>query len=111
VPLEGHWQRINTPLRETTPRERLLVRGLIAIFVSAAIVTVVVLIATCGGSGSVAGYSSGSHCVQVDVPSTMGGSGIHACGKDAATFCRGPLAHSSDLRGRALPACREAGYQ
>jgi hypothetical protein len=109
VPLEGHWQRVNTPLRDTTPRERLLVRGLLAALSAGVIVTVVVLIATGGGSG--AGSASGAHCVQVDVPSTMGGSGIHACGSDAAAFCRGPLAHSSDLRGRALPACRAAGYE
>jgi dihydropyrimidinase len=24
VPLEGHWQKVNTPLRETTRREKLL---------------------------------------------------------------------------------------
>ena len=110
MPLECHGERINTPLRETTPRERLLLRGLVAALAAAAIGTVVVLIVTSGGSGSMSGSSAGSNCVQIDVPSTMGGSGIHACGKQAATFCSGPLAHSSDLRGRALPACRQAGY-
>jgi hypothetical protein len=108
VPLEGHWQRVNTPLRETTARERLLVRALVALLGIGAVVGVVVVIATSGGS---AGAGAANGCVNVDVPSTMGGSAIHACGKDAQSFCRGPLAHSSDLRGRALPACRAAGYE
>jgi hypothetical protein len=104
VPMEGHWKRVNTPLRETTARERLLVRGVVALLAIAVITSVVVLIATSGGS------ESAGNCVDVDVPSTMGGSAIHACGADARAFCRGPLAHSSDLRGRALPACRDAGF-
>ena len=104
MPLEGHWERVNTPLRETTPRERLLVRVLVAALGLAAITAIIVVIVTSGGSGTAAG------CVKVDVPSTMGGSAINACGEDAKTFCRGPLAHSSALRGRALPACRDAGY-
>jgi hypothetical protein len=111
VPLEGHWQRVNTPLRETTPRERWIVRALVGLLAGAALVGAVVLIATSSGSGSgTGGTGSAAGCVNVDVPSTMGGSAIHACGKNAQTFCRGPLAHSSDLRARALAACREAGY-
>ena len=104
MPLEGHWQRVNTPLRETTRRERVLVRVVLAITGVAVMAALVVFIATNGGSGTAAG------CVRVDVPSTMGGSGINACGDDAVKFCRGALAHSTDLRARALPACREAGY-
>jgi hypothetical protein len=104
VPMEGHWKRVNTPLRETTARERLLVRGLLAVLAAAALAALVVLIATSGGS------SGSSDCVDVDVPSTMGGSAIHACGSDARTFCSGPLAHSADLRARALPECRDAGF-
>jgi hypothetical protein len=104
VPLQGHWQRVNTPVRETTPRERVLVRAIAALVGIAVGATIVVLIATNGGSGTAAG------CVNVDVPSTMGGSAIHACGKDAADFCRGPVAHDPSLRGSALPKCRDAGY-
>jgi hypothetical protein len=104
VPLEGHWERLNTPLRETTPRERWLVRVLVASLGLAAVTAIVVVIVTSGGSDTAPG------CVKVDVPSTMGGSTINACGQDARTFCRGPLAHSSALRGTALPACRDAGY-
>jgi len=105
MPMQGHWKRVNTPLRETTRRERLLVRGLLTVLAAAAIASIIVLITTSGGS------SGSGACVDVDVPSTMGGSAIHACGSEARTFCRGPLAHSSDLRARALAECRAAGFE
>ena len=107
MPLQGHWQRVNTPLRETTPRERLLVRVLLALVGAAVVAAIVVAIATSGGSN---GGGTAQGCVRVDVPSTMGGSTIHACGSRAAQFCRGPIAHDPSLRGVALPRCREAGY-
>jgi hypothetical protein len=107
VPLQGHWQRVNTPLRETTSRERLLVRALLTVLGIAVIAAVVVAIVTSGGSN---GGGAAEGCVRVDVPSTMGGSAIHACGSRAAQFCRGPVAHDPSLSGVALPRCREAGY-
>lgn len=107
MPLEGHWKRTNTPLRETTGRERLIVRATLAIVGIAVIAAIVVAIATSGGSN---GGGAAQGCVRVDVPSTMGGSTIHACGAQAAEFCRGPIAHDPSLRGVALPRCRQAGY-
>lgn len=107
MPLEGHWQRVNTPLRETTGRERLLVRALLAVLGIAVVAAIIVAIATSGGSN---GGGTAEGCVRVDVPSTMGGSTIHACGSRAAEFCRGPVAHDPSLRNVALPRCREAGY-
>lgn len=107
MPLQGHWDRVNTPLRETTGRERLLVRVLLAVVGIAVLAAIVMAIAT--GSGSNGGGTA-EGCVRVDVPSTMGGSTIHACGSRAAEFCRGPIAQDPALRGVALPQCREAGY-
>jgi hypothetical protein len=107
VPLEGHYQRVNTPLRETTGRERLIVRALLVIIGIAVLAAIVVAIATSGGSD---GGGTAQGCVRVDVPSTMGGSTIHACGARAAEFCRGPIAHDPSLSGVALPRCREARH-
>jgi len=103
VPLQGHWNRVNTPLRETTGRERWLVRIVAGVLGIGVVAAVVVAMTTSGG-----GTDSG--CVRVDVPSTMGGSTIHACGAQGAAFCRGPVAHDPSLRATALPRCREAGY-
>jgi hypothetical protein len=107
VPLQGHWDRVNTPLRETTGRERLLVRIVLAVVGIAVLAAIVVAIATGGGSN---GGGTAEGCVRVDIPSTMGGSTIHACGRRAAEFCSGPIAHHPSLSGVALPRCREAGY-
>ena len=107
MPLEGHWKRTNTPLRETTRRERVLVRAVLAVTAIVVVVAIVVAIATSGGSK---GGGAAPGCVRVDVPSTMGGSTIHACGSRAAQFCGGPIAHDPSLRNVALPRCREAGY-
>jgi hypothetical protein len=104
VPLQGHWQRVNTPLRKTTGRERLLVRAVAVVVGIAVVATIVVAIAT-NGSGTSPG------CVQIDVPSTMGGSTIHVCDEKAAAFCRSSLAHQPPLNGTALPKCRAAGYE
>jgi hypothetical protein len=107
VPLQGHWQRVNQPLRETTPRERLLVRIVLAAVGIATVAAIVVAIATSGGSNG-GGVAEG--CVSVEVGSTMGGGRLHPCGARAAEFCRGPIAHDPSVRGTALPQCREAGY-
>jgi hypothetical protein len=107
VPLEGHWKRVNTPLRETTGRERLIVRVVLAVVGVAVIAAIVVAIVTSGGSNG-AGTAQG--CVSVEVGSTMGGGRIHPCGAAAAEFCRGPIAHDPSLSGVALPQCRQAGY-
>ena len=107
MPLEGHWQRVNTPLRETTGRERLLVRILLVALGIAVVAAIVVAIATSGGS-SKSGTAEG--CIRVEVPSTTGGAVVNPCGAAAAQFCRGPVAHDPSLRGVALPQCREAGY-
>jgi hypothetical protein len=103
VPLQGQWQRINTPLRKTTARERRIVWVFSALLGAAAIATIVVAIAT-------SGPSLPAGCIQVEIPSTMGGSTTRLCGQDAASFCRSPAAHSPPLNGTALPKCRDAGY-
>lgn len=107
VPLEGHWERMNTPLRETTPRERLLVRIVLAVLVVAAIATGVVAIATRNNGTS--GNPLAAGCIRIEAPSTMGGSSSDLCGHEAASFCRSAAAHSPPLDSTALPRCRDAG--
>jgi hypothetical protein len=106
MPLEGHWDRLNTPLRETTSRERRILRVVVALVAAAALASVIVAVATSGSGGS----ATAARCVDLDVPSTMGGSTIHACGADAVAFCRSPLANKPPLAEAAQARCREAGY-
>jgi hypothetical protein len=103
VPLEGHWKRVNTPLRETTARERWLVRVVAALVAAAAVATVIVAIVT-------SGPSTPAGCIRLDVPSTMGGGSPQFCGSAARTFCGSSAAHQPPLNSSALPKCREAGF-
>jgi hypothetical protein len=77
VPVEGHWERANTPLRA---RDR---RVLVVVAVVAALaVGLGVAYALRSPARSNAG------CVVVDVPSTMGGARMRSCGAAAHDFCR-----------------------
>jgi hypothetical protein len=108
MPLEGHWARVNTPLRETTPREKLLVRAVLAVLGVAAVATVIVAIVTSDNGTS--GSSLAPGCIRIEVPSTMGGSASDLCGQRASSFCRSAAAHKPPLNATALPKCRGAGY-
>jgi hypothetical protein len=103
VPLEGHWERVNTPLRETTARERRILLFGGALLTLAAVAAVIVAI----GSSSPA---TPAGCIRIEFPSTMGASASTLCGEKAASFCRGPAANSPPLNETALPKCRDAGY-
>jgi hypothetical protein len=102
VPLEGHWQRANTPVRETTARERLIVRVLLALLGVAAIAAVVVFVAN--GSSS---PTTPPGCIRLEVGSTMGGGVTTFCGHTARDFCRSPAAHGEQGY---LAKCHDAGY-
>jgi hypothetical protein len=108
VPLQGHWARVNTPLRETTPRERLLVRIVIGLVAVAAVATVIVAIVTRDNGTS--GVPLGEGCIRVELPSTMGGVASDLCGRTAREFCLSSAANSEPLDNQVQPKCREAGY-
>jgi len=107
MPMEGHWERLNTPVRETTSREKLLVRVLLAVVAAAALATVVVAIATSDNGTSGSPLAPG--CIRVEVPSTMGGSASDLCGNTAREFCTSRAANTEPLEHTALPKCRAAG--
>jgi hypothetical protein len=102
MPLEGHWERVNTPLRKTTLRERRLLVAFGALLALSVIAATIVAIAT-------SGPKTGAGCVRVDLPSTMGGATPELCGSAARSFCASAAAHQAPLNATALPTCREAG--
>jgi hypothetical protein len=103
MPLEGHWERVNTPVRKLSERERRLVWIVAALVAVAAIAAVVVAIATSGSSPN-------AGCVEVEVPGTMGGGVNRTCGEAAAKFCRAGAPSMGPLRNVALEKCRAEGY-
>jgi hypothetical protein len=99
MPLEGHWQRVNTPLRTLTPRERRLVSAAV-VLITAAAIAVVLLAASASSAPPRPG------CISAIVPGAMGGQPIDACGARARRICRerlglsdpGSLAVEADCR-------------
>jgi hypothetical protein len=96
MPVEGQFERANTPLSR---RDKRLLAVLAVLAVAAAIAAGVVL-ATRPGSSSDAG------CIVVDVPSTMGGARLRNCGSAAHEFCRTQGPRDT----RIAAACRKQGF-
>lgn len=96
MPLEGHAERLRTPLG---PRDRKLL-GVLAL-------VALLAVAAGGAYGLTRGDGpSNAGCVIVTVPSTMGGARVRNCGAAAASFCQTEAAGPDDI----LAACRRAGY-
>jgi hypothetical protein len=105
MPLEGHWERVNTPIRRLTPREGRLV----AIFVAALVVCALGL-----GIFAVVHDSSsklGAGCIEATGANVLGGSKVRACGEDAARWCRIVEARYDPLSKQVRARCRQAGYR
>lgn len=81
MPIEGHWERTNTPLRRLTTRERNVA---IAVVAATVLALAVLLVATAGDSrpGPAAG------CINPIVAGRTGGEPVNACGAEAVAVCR-----------------------
>ncbi|MBV9213622.1 MAG: hypothetical protein JOZ25_08250 [Actinobacteria bacterium] len=97
MPLEGHWERQQTPLRWPGGRRGRVVASCL---VALAIATVALLVLAAAGRLDTRHASAG--CIDVTGPSTTGAGTIHACGDTAVRTCR--LAQRE--RGPATPSLR-----
>jgi hypothetical protein len=80
MPLEGHFKRVNTPLRRLTKRERnVVISGLVVTFVALA----ALILATAGVSQP----PPAPGCIRVAVAGRTGAELIHACGIEARELC------------------------
>jgi hypothetical protein len=102
MPLEGHFQRVNTPLRKLTPRERnVLVAGVAVTFVT----ILGLILVTVGDSRP--GPAPG--CVSAVVAGRVGGEPVNGCGAEAKAICA-RSANYDNPRARTIgEACDEAG--
>jgi hypothetical protein len=103
MPLEGHWRRLQTPIRKTTRREGRVVA--IASALLAVGVAVVLYAALQSGSSE-----AGPGCVNVTAAHSTGGATLHACGKAAARWCHSAATRSDALARDLRRECRKAGY-
>src|SRR5437764_11281074 len=98
MPLEGHWERQHTPLRRAGRRE---VRVLAA---------VAVVLSLAGGITLYAAVIHGSPkrgkgCVEVTAAHSTGGATLHACGREAAHWCRSPASRQGAFARPLRVAC------
>jgi hypothetical protein len=102
MPLEGHWSRVNTPLRRLGRRERYIV--IVAVGATLAVCAALIL-ATIGNSRP----APGPGCIRAQIPHVMGAETLDACGARAKQICR---ARASDTDPGAMAvqeSCRQAG--
>ncbi len=102
MPMEGQWERLNTPVRSLTPRERFTGYALGAITAIALAVILVLHL----GEGEEAPPPG---CISAMVPWVMGGEQLQRCGERAKYLCANEATEDT-ARGRGiLTACRESG--
>jgi hypothetical protein len=100
--MEGHWRRVNTPLRRLTSRERNVALSAVAITVIAILALV---LATAGDSRP----DPAPGCIYAIVPGAMGAQPIDACGTRARLTCQ-KRAGLTDPGSRVVQeSCRRAG--
>jgi hypothetical protein len=102
VPLEGHWGRVNTPVRSLNRRERL-----VAIVASAAVVVAIVAIVAVTAGRSRA--APGPGCIRANVAMVMGAEELNLCGRHARRVCAQHAANTDPVALEIQASCREAG--
>jgi hypothetical protein len=80
MPLEGHFKRVNTPLRQLTKRERsVVIAGVVVTFAALG----ALLLATSGDSQP----PPAPGCIRASVAGRTGAELIQACGVEARELC------------------------
>lgn len=104
MPLEGHFERVNTPLRKLSPRERNVVIAGTLITVAALLA---LILATVGDSrpGPAAG------CVSAVVAGRVGGEPVNGCGAKARAICARSAKFDNPRAETIGEKCREAGIE
>ncbi len=102
MPLEGHFQRVNTPLRRLTKRER-------GIVVAGLVVTVAALLALILATASDSRPQPAAGCIYTVVAGRTGGEPVHGCGAEAEAICAHSARFDDPRAEKVVGVCREAG--
>lgn len=102
MPLEGHYGRVNTPLRKLAQRERYVA---VAMIVATAVAIAVLIAASAGGDQP----TVGAGCIRVPVPGRTGGELVSGCGAEAKALCARATRFEGLRAELVVAACRERG--
>jgi hypothetical protein len=97
MPVEGQAQRAGTPFSRREKR----VLGTLAAVAVVAVVAIGIVSVTNSDPPPAAG------CIRADIPSTMGGTRITACGAKARALCR---TQPGGVENAIVAECRRVGY-
>ena len=100
MPLEGHFQRVNTPLRKLTRRERNVVGGGLAVTVVA---IALLLLLTAGDSKP----PPAPGCISVPIAGRTGAELVHRCGIEARELCARAATRDEPAYRAIAAGCRE----
>jgi hypothetical protein len=104
MPLEGHFQRVNTPLRKVTRRERNVVgAGLATTVVAIALL----LLLTAGDSRP----PPPPGCISIPIAGRTGAELVHGCGMQAREICAKAATRDDPASNAIFAGCRERGIQ
>jgi hypothetical protein len=104
MPLEGHWQRTNTPLRRLTKRERnVVLAGLASTLVAIA----GLLLVTAGDSHP----PPAPGCISVSIAGRTGAELIHHCGMEARELCARAATRDEPAYRAIAAGCEEQGIR
>jgi hypothetical protein len=104
MPLEGHYRRVNTPLRKLTARERRVV-------IWGSLVTTIAILALVLATAGDSRPGPAPGCIRAAIAGRTGAELVHPCGAEAVATCK----HASELEGpyteSVLSACRDAAIK
>jgi hypothetical protein len=110
MPLEGHYKRVNTPLRKLTRRELTVLIAGIAVTTIAILALLFVpshndkpLLESNGGQRA--------GCIEVAVAGRVGSEPIVGCGRKAVALCKRASGYEGPRPETILAACTEAGVR
>jgi hypothetical protein len=104
MPLEGHYRKVNTPLRRLTSRERNVVLAGLAVTLIAILGLV---LATAGDTQP----APAQGCIRVPVAGRVGGELIHPCGSEAKATCARATTFDNERSHTIVAACKKAGIE
>lgn len=103
MPLEGHWERTQTPVRQLGQREALIVYVIGALVAASLAVGLYLVLKPESASPVRPG------CIDALVPGIMGGGHVDPCGAKAIALCRSQVGHGDAYARPILASCRAQG--
>ncbi len=104
MPLEGHWQTQNTPLRKLTRRER---RAVLAALVVTVAAMLAIVVATAGDSNPPTPVG----CIRANVAGVVGAETISGCGAEAEAKCAHAALFDSPRARGVVAECERQGIK